>query len=117
LKIVDRGSEVNFETQFTTTAGTVLQTTGATLTIQYPLDGFPLINGTHSTSFAMTNASTVTGTWEYNWDSTPSAEGTVNWQIIPDSTPKVGKTGNFRVRSRGAATWVHGPSTVTANDE
>ncbi len=112
-----RGSQINFETQFTTTSGTILQVDAASLTIQHPLDGFPLWNGTHSTSYAMTNTSTVTGTWEYNWDSTPSGKGTVYWNIIPTSSVAVARSGRFEIKSNPAATWLNGPSTVTANDE
>jgi hypothetical protein len=112
-----RGSIVNFESVFTSTAGAIQQVTAATLTIQHPLDGFPLWNGTHSTSYDMTNVSTATGQWEYNWDSTPSAGGTVWWNIQPASSLGVSKSGKFEVISGPAATWVHGPSTVAANDE
>ena len=117
MRTHSRGSQINFEAQFTTTSGTILPVTAANLTIQHPLDGFPLWNGTHSTSYAMTNTSTVTHTFEYNWDSAPCAEGTVWWNIIPESSVAVAKSGNFRVKSNPAASWLNGPSTVAANDE
>jgi hypothetical protein len=117
MKTHHRGSYINFESQFTSSAGTILQVTAATLTVQHPLDGFPLWNGTHTTSYTMTNTSTVTGTWEYNWDSTPSAGGYVAWNIQPASTVGVSKSGSFLLKSNPAATWVHGPSTLEANDE
>jgi hypothetical protein len=112
-----RGSNINFEAVFTSTAGVVQQVTAATLTIQAPLDGFPHFNGSHTTSFSMTNTSTVTGTWEYNWDSTPSAAGTVWWNIQPASTAGKSKSGRFEILSNPAATWVHAPSSLAANDE
>lgn len=117
MKTKARGSNINFEAVFTSTAGVVQQVTAATLTIQHPLDGFPHYNGTHTTSFDMTNTSTVTGVWEYNWDSTPSAAGLVSWYIQPASTEAVAKNGRFQIKSNPAATWVHGPSSVGANDE
>jgi hypothetical protein len=112
-----RGAQINFEVQFTSTTGTVLPVTAATLTVQHPLDGFPLWNGTHTTTYTMTNTSTVTHTYEYNWDSSPSAGGTVYWNIVPASSVSVPKSGFFRIKSGPAATWLLGPSTVTANDE
>jgi hypothetical protein len=112
-----RGSKINFEAQFTSTTGTVQPVTAATLTIQHPLDGFPLYNGTHSTSYEMTETSTVTHTWEYDWDSSACADGYVSWYIIPGSSQPVAKSGRFQIKSGPAATWVHGPSTVAANDE
>jgi hypothetical protein len=117
LKTHYRGSVINFESVFTTTAGTIMQVTSASVTIQHPLDGFPLWNGTHTTTYEMTNVSTVTGEWEYNWDSSPSADGPVSWHIIPAGTVAITKSGKFLVKSGPAATWYHGPSTVTANDE
>jgi hypothetical protein len=117
MRTHSRGSQVNFEVQFTSTAGVIQPVTAATLTIQHPLDGFPLINGTYTATYDMTNTSTVTWMYEYNWDSSPSAEGTVFWNIVPVSTAAVARGGNFRVRSNPAATWLNGPSTVTANDE
>jgi hypothetical protein len=117
MKTHHRGSAINFESVFTSSAGTILQVTAATLTIQHPLDGFPLWNGTHTTTYSLTNTSTVTGTWEYNWDSSPSAGGVVSWHIIPASTIGVTKSGQLYIKSGPAATWVHGPSTITANDE
>ena len=112
-----RGALVNFEVQFTSTTGTILPVTAATLTISHPLDGYPLWNGTHTTSYAMTNTSTVTGTWEYDWDSSACADGAVSWYIIPGSSVPVPKQGKFYIKSGPAATWLHGPSTVAANDE
>jgi hypothetical protein len=117
MKTHYRGSAINFETQFTSTSGVILQVSAATLTVQHPLDGFPLWNGTNSTSYSMVNTSTVTGTWEYNWDSTPSAGGYVTWNIQPASTVGVSKSGAFLIKSNPAATWVHGPSTIASNDE
>jgi hypothetical protein len=117
MKTHNRGSNVNFESVFTSSAGVILQVTAATLTIQHPLDGFPLWNGTHTTSYSMTNVSTVSGEWEYNWDSSACSDGTVSWFIQPGSTEAVTKSGRFYVKSGPAATWVLGPSTVSANDE
>lgn len=117
MKRVYRGSNVNFEAVFTSTGGVIQQVTAATLTIQHPLDGFPIYNGTHTTSYTMTNTSTVTGVWEYNWDSTPSCKGPVFWNIQPASTVGKSKSGQFEVVSNEAATWVHAPSTLSANDE
>jgi hypothetical protein len=117
LKTHYRGSIINFETVFTSTTGAIQQVTAATLTIQHPLDGFPLWNGTHTTSYAMTNVSTATGQWESNWDSVSAAGGIVSWNIQPASSLGVSKSGEFLIKSNPAATWLHGPSTVTANDE
>lgn len=117
MKTHNRGSQINFEVQFYSTANVIQQVTAATLTIQHPLDGFPLWNGTHTTSYSMTNTSTVTGTWEYNWDSTPSAGGYVSWNVLPGSTAAVAKSGTFLIKSNPAATWLHGPSTIAASDE
>jgi hypothetical protein len=117
LKTHYRGSIVNFEAVFTSTVGAIQQVTAATLTVTHPLDGFPLWNGTYTASYSMTNVSTATGQWEYNWDSTPSAGGTVSWNIQPASSVGVSKSGAFLVKSNPAASWLHGPSTVTANDE
>jgi hypothetical protein len=117
MKTHYRGSAINFETVFTSSAGSILQVDSATLTIQHPLDGFPLWNGTHTTSYSMTNTSTVSGEWEYNWDSSACSDGTVSWFIQPESTEAVTKSGRFYVKSGPAATWVLGPSTVSANDE
>jgi hypothetical protein len=117
LKTHYRGSAINFETVFTTTSGTILQVTAATLTVQHPLDGFPLWNGTHTTSYSLTNTSTVTGTWEYNWDSSACSDGPVSWYIAPASTVAMAKQGRFYVKSGPAATWLYNPSSVAANDE
>jgi hypothetical protein len=117
LKTHVRGSDINFEMVFKSSAGVIQQVTAATLTIQHPLDGYPLWDGTHTTSYTMTNASTATGQWEYSWDSTPSGGGMVYWNIQPASTVSVSKSGRFLIKSNPAATWLHGPSTVTANDE
>lgn len=112
-----RGSNINFEAVFTSTAGVIQQVTAASLTIQHSLDGFPHYNGTHTTTYSMTNVSTVTGQWEYNWDSTPSAGGPVFWNIQPASTVGKSKSGQFEIISNPAATWLHGPSSASANDE
>lgn len=117
MKRHSRGSAVNFETVFTSSIGIVIQVTAAELTIQHPLDGFPLRNGTYSSTYAMVNTSTVTGLWEYNWDSSPSAAGTVWWNIQPASTAAVAKGGRFEILSNPAATWVRAPSSLAANDE
>ena len=117
MRIHYRGSAINFESIFTSSDGSVIQTTAAELTIQHPLDGFPLWNGTYTSTYAMVNTSTVTGTWEYNWDSSPSGQGEVSWHIAPASTEGVTKSGKFLVKSRPAATWRYGPSTIAANDE
>jgi hypothetical protein len=117
MRTHSRGSAINFEAVFTSSVGTILQVTAATLTVQHPLDGFPLMNGTYTASYDMVNTSTVTGTWEYNWDSTPAADGVTSWYIRPASTVGVTKNGRFYVKSNPAASWLHGPSTVTANDE
>lgn len=117
MRKVSRGSAVNFETVFTSSDGTVLQVSSATLTVQHPLDGSPLWNGTHTTEYSMTNTSTTDGTWEYNWDSSPSGAGYVSWHIRSASTVGVTKNGKFEIISGPAATWALGPSTVAANDE
>ena len=102
---------------FTSSGGSIVQTTAAELTIQHPLDGFPMHNGTYTSTYAMTNASTVTGLWTYNWDSSASGPGTVYWNIRPGSTNGVSKSGRLQVLSNPAASWILGPSSVGANDE
>lgn len=117
MKTHYRGSAVNFEAVFTSSDGTIQQVTAATLTIQHPLDGYPLYNGTYTSTYAMVNTSTETGQWEYNWDSAPSGNGVVWWNIQPASTQGVSKSGRFMVKSNPAARWVLGPSSPASNDE
>lgn len=117
MKTVYRGSDVNFETVFTSTEGVIQQVTAATLTIKHPIDGYPLWDGTHTTTYSMTNASTANGQWEYRWDSSVSGDGYVFWHILPASTIGAAKSGRFLVKSNPAATWSMAPTSVAENDE
>lgn len=90
-----RGTTVHFKTAFRDADGNDANPESASVVVSYPLDGWPLYNGTRTVTLEMVQNDD--GTWEATWDCSVSASGHVEYHIRASDPSLATEDGKLRV--------------------